>query len=171
MVGTLFAPEPVEKSALLHLVDEAAVDEVLRLDALRLRIRLSDLLEDGLEPFTLDIEPLLEGLDLRAVRGLQDLPILETQFLGENSEGQLPIRVNELYGFGHRPHELCDDLGPARHHRSTGDEGRCEIRDAKVRSVDEKVKPLRDGANIHRGRHRGGIDGATDQGGEHLWLA
>jgi len=82
MVGTLFAPEPVEKSALLHLVDEAAVDEVLRLDALRLKIRVSDLLEDGLEPFTLDLEPLLEGLDLRAVRGLQDLPILETQFLG-----------------------------------------------------------------------------------------
>src|SRR5215204_4423072 len=75
----LAAPQVIEKTAFLHLVEIAPVDQLRRLDFLRAWISDSELVEDGLQRVRAHVESRLHRFDFVIVRGLENLSVVEPQ--------------------------------------------------------------------------------------------
>src|SRR3970282_3003753 len=136
---SLASPELVEKAALFHLIEKAAVHEILRPELSCPWIHFRDFVEDRLEGVRLEIEPWLQCLDLRIVGRIQELSVRNPPMLAQDLVGKLLVRVENVRGLGHRPDELPDGLRASSYQRPAGREGGGRGGEAALPAVDQRA--------------------------------
>src|SRR5713226_9128933 len=156
-------PQFVEKAALFHLFQIAAVDERFGLDVFSARIHLGDLVEDALDTFGLDRQSRLHRLDFDVVGGVQNLPVGHAQILSQNLVGEFLVRMNNLRGLRHGAHELSQNLGPLGERGPQSNKGRGRVWNQLIGTVDQIMEPLGNRQRVGGRIQGGGIQSARDE--------
>src|ERR1043166_662939 len=95
------SPELVEKTAFVHFIEIAPVDQLLWLDVFGAWFCRSDLFQNCRNGLRSDLQPWFQRGLFQIITRFENLTVGDTQVLRQNLEGELFVRLEDPRGLRH----------------------------------------------------------------------